>query len=151
MMANSDILPAAGKVVDNVFIYPIRVYYEDTDAGGIVYYANYLKFAERARTEFLRTLAVHQQQDLEQKQTGFIVRSCHIEYLKSAVLDDALTVTCQVTEVGAASAVVAQEIRRGDEVLATLEIKVIYMSIASHRPTRIPSDMVEKFHQFTKK
>lgn len=150
-MPTFDLLPAAGTTVDNIFAYPIRVYYEDTDAGGIVYYANYLKFAERARTEFLRMLTIHQQQDLEQKQTGFIVRSCHIEYLKSAVLDDALIVTCQVTEVGAASAVVAQEIRRGDDLLATLEIKVIYMDVASHRPIRIPADMVEKFHKYEKK
>lgn len=149
-MANFNTLPATGSVIDNVFVYPIRVYYEDTDAGGVVYYANYLKFAERARTEFLRTLDIHQQHDLEEKQTGFIVRSCHIEYLKSAFLDDALTVTCQVTEVGAASSVVAQEIRRNDEVLATLEIKVVYMSVAAHRPIRIPEEMVKKFKQFQK-
>ncbi len=149
-MANSEVLPPAGAIIGNVFVFPIRVYYEDTDAGGIVYYANYLKFAERARTEFLRMLSIHQQRDLEQKQTGFIVRSCHIEYLKSAFLDDVLTVTCQVTEVGAASAVVAQEIRRGEEVLTTLEVKVIYMNVATHRPTRIPEYMLEQFKQFGK-
>ncbi len=147
-MPTFNLLPAAGTTVDNIFAYPIRVYYEDTDAGGIVYYANYLKFAERARTEFLRALEIHQQQDLEQKQTGFIVRSCHIEYLKSAVLDDALIVTCQVTEIGAASAVIAQEIKRGNETLATLEVKVIYMNISTHRPTRIPTEMIEKFKLF---
>lgn len=147
-MTDFDVLPAAGKVVAGVFAFPVRVYYEDTDAGGIVYYANYLKFAERARTEFLRILRVHQQADLEQNQTGFVVRSCHIEYLKSAVLDDALTVTCKVTEQGAASATVSQEILRGNEVLATLEVKVIYMNVATRRPTRIPPDMTEKFKQF---
>ena len=148
-MAHSDIRPSAGTIIDNVFTYPLRVYYEDTDAGGIVYYANYLKFSERARTEFLRSLQIHQQADLEQKQTGFVVRSCHIEYLKSAVLDDALLVTCKVVEHGAASATVAQEILRGDETLATLEVKVIYMNVATHRPTRIPAEMVEKFQQFS--
>jgi len=147
-MTDFNVLPPKGEVVGGLFAFPVRVYYEDTDAGGIVYYANYLKFAERARTEFLRMLAIHQQQDLQEKQTGFIVRSCHIEYLKSAVLDDVLTVTNQVTEVGAASAIVAQKILRGDEVLATLEIKVIYMNIATHRPTRIPADMIEKFKKF---
>lgn len=147
-MTDFNVLPPKGEVVGGLFAFPVRVYYEDTDAGGIVYYANYLKFAERARTEFLRMLAIHQQQDLQEKQAGFIVRSCHIEYLKSAVLDDVLTVTNQVTEVGAASAIVAQKILRGDEVLATLEIKVIYMNIATHRPTRIPADMIEKFKQF---
>ena len=148
-MTDFNIMPAKGEVIGGVFAFPVRVYYEDTDAGRIVYYANYLKFAERARTEFLRMLTVHQQEDLENNQTGFVVRSCHIEYLKSAVLDDALTVTCKVVEQGAASATVAQEILRGDEVLATLEVKVIYMSIATHRPTRIPPEMVEKFKQFS--
>lgn len=148
-MTDFNIMPAKGEVIGGVFAFPVRVYYEDTDAGGIVYYANYLKFAERARTEFLRMLTVHQQEDLENNQTGFVVRSCHIEYLKSAVLDDALTVTCKVVEQGAASATVAQEILRGDEVLATLEVKVIYMSIATHRPTRIPPEIVEKFKQFS--
>ncbi|MBR6355842.1 MAG: tol-pal system-associated acyl-CoA thioesterase [Alphaproteobacteria bacterium] len=140
--------PAKGEVVGGVFAFPVRVYYEDTDAGGIVYYANYLKFAERARTEFLRALTIHQQADLEQHQTGFVVRSCHIEYLKSAVLDDALTVTCIVREYGAASATVVQEILRGDEVLATLEVKVIYMNVATHRPTRMPAEMSAKFEKF---
>lgn len=147
-MTDFSVMPAKGEIVGGVFAFLVRVYYEDTDAGGIVYYANYLKFAERARTEFLRTIAVHQQEDLEQHQTGFVVRSCHIEYLKSAVLDDALTVTCVVTEYGAASATVAQEILRGEEVLATLEVKVIYMNVATHRPTRIPAEMTEKFKLF---
>lgn len=147
-MTDFNVLPPKGEVVGGLFAFPVRVYYEDTDAGGIVYYANYLKFAERARTEFLRFLAVHQQQNLQEKQTGFVVRSCHIEYLKSAVLDDALTITCKVVQQSAASAIIAQEIVRGDEILASLEVKVIYMNVATHRPTRIPADMIEKFKQF---
>ena len=147
-MTELNVLPANGVIKDNVFAYPVRVYYEDTDAGGIVYYANYLKFAERARTEFLRALGVCQQENLETEKTGFVVRSCSIEYLKSAVLDDVLCVTCQISETSAASAVVVQEIRRGDEVLATLEVKVIHMNIATHRPARISKEMFEKFQQF---
>lgn len=148
-MTEPKVLPANGVVEGNVFAYPVRVYYEDTDAGGIVYYANYLKFAERARTEFLRVLGIYQQKNLETEQTGFVVRSCHIEYLKSAVLDDVLCVTCQVAETSAASAVVVQEIRRSDELLATLEVKVIHMDISTHRPVRISKDMFEKFRKFT--
>ena len=144
-----DVLPAQGKVIDGVFAYPVRVYYEDTDAGGIVYYANYLKFAERARSEFLRCIGVDQQCDLTEKQSGFVVRSCNIEYLASAVLNDALVVTCKVKELGAASALVAQKIYRGDELLSTLEVKVIYMNIATHRPTRISKEDVEKLRKFT--
>ena len=148
-MNNCCVLPSNGVVIDKTFAFPVRVYYEDTDAGGIVYYANYLKFAERARSEFLRYMGINQQQNLEEKHTGFIVRSCSVEYLKSAVLDDALQVTCQVGEVGAASAVINQEIRRGDEILATVSVKVIHMNVTTHRPTRIPVDMVEKFQKFT--
>lgn len=147
-MTEFNVLPAKGEIIGKIFAFPVRVYYEDTDAGGIVYYANYLKFAERARTEFLRALAVCQQNDLEQNQTGFVVRSCHIEYLRSAVLDDALIVTCKVLECGSASATIAQEILRGEEVLATVEVKVVYMNVATHRPTRIPAEMTDKFKQF---
>lgn len=142
------VMPAAGKISGKSFFYPIRVYYEDTDAGGIVYYANYLKFAERARSEFLRALNINQQQNLTENHTGFIVRSCQIDYLSSAVLDDALTVLCNVSEVGGASAIIHQEILRDDTLLARLDIKVVYMNIATHRPTRIPPEFIEKFAKF---
>ena len=71
MFAN--ILPPEGKSENGVFAFPVRVYYEDTDAGGVVYYANYLKFSERARTEFLRTLSIHQQEDITRNKTAFVV------------------------------------------------------------------------------
>jgi len=145
---NTDVMPASGAIVDKIFAYPIRVYYEDTDAGGIVYYANYLKFAERARSEFLRAMNINQQQNLIENHTGFIVRSCQIDYISSAVLDDALTVICSVSEVGGASAVIHQEIFRNDELLAKMDIKVVHMNIETHRPCRIPPEYIEKFKQF---
>ena len=138
------ILPAEGAFENGVFYYPVRVYYEDTDAGGIVYYANYLKFAERARSEFLRTLGINQQKILADQQAGFVVRSCHVEYLKSAVLDDALVVVSEVTEIGSASAVMKQRICRGNEVLADIEVKLIFLSLATHRPTRICAEISSK-------
>ena len=144
---NEQLLPAKGIILGNVFSFPVRVYYEDTDAGGIVYYANYLKFAERARSEFLRALDINQQQILQTEKCGFVVRSCNIEYLASAVLDDVLTVTCKISELGAASAVILQEIKRENDVLATLEVKVIYMNIETHRPTKINPAIREKFQQ----
>lgn len=143
-----DILPTTGKIFDKIFAFPVRIYYEDTDAGGIVYYANYLKFAERARTEFLRALGIEQNTALETERTGFVVRSCHTEYIASARLDDALVVTCQVSELGGASAVIKQQVLRGNEVLAELEVKVIHMSVASHRPTRIPAELHAKMKEF---
>ena len=145
---NDIVKPAQGTVKDGLFFYPVRVYYEDTDAGGIVYYANYLKFSERARTEFLRMLGIHQQQHLEECRCGFVVRSCNIEYLASAVLDDELSISCCISELGAAYAVVHQEIYRHDELLSRLDVKVIYMNIETHRPARIPADFVEKFKNF---
>lgn len=139
-----DILPPHGTLKDNIFAYPVRVYYEDTDAGGIVYYANYLKFAERARSEFLRYFEINQQKILEQQKVGFVVRSCHIDYLSSAYLDDALIVTCEITELGAASATMKQQILRGEDVLADINIKLIFLNIETHRPTRICTEITEK-------
>ena len=141
------ILPAEGAFENGVFYYPVRVYYEDTDAGGIVYYANYLKFAERARSEFLRFLKIDQQKLLKEKQVGFVVRSCNIEYLSSAYLNDDLLVTCQVREMGGASAVIYQEVLRDNEILAKIAVKVVFMNVATHRPTRIDEEISEKFVQ----
>ena len=137
-------LPAQGTITNKIFAYPVRVYYEDTDAGGIVYYANYLKFAERARTEFIRTLGVCQEKNLENEQTGFVVRSCHIEYLASARLDDALVVTCKVLEIGGASLLVLQEIYCGNTLLTKIEVKLINMSLALKRPVRIDKELSAK-------
>ena len=134
-----------GKFFDKIFAFPIRVYYEDTDAGGIVYYANYLSFAERARTEFIRSLGCSQQSTLEEEKCGFTVRRCEIEYLRPAVLDDELTVTCEMREVKGASAVMYQEVYRGDELLATVNVKVVYVNLLKKRPTRIPEDLLDKF------
>lgn len=145
MNTTKSVLPAQGQMIDKTFMYPIRVYYEDTDAGGIVYYANYLKFAERARSEFLRFLGIDQQQILAQKHCGFIVRSCAIDYLSSAKLDDALIVTCQVKELGGASAVIHQDICCGKNLLAQLDVKVIYINLDTHRPTRIDTEIADKF------
>ncbi len=134
-----------GKMYGNTFVFPIRIYYEDTDAGGIVYYANYLKFAERARTEFLRYIgAAPQQNALEDDMCGFVVRHLEIDYRASAKLDDFLTVSCSLTEDKGASAVMHQEICRGDEILAVMDIQVVYVSLAKKRPIRIPDDIRNK-------
>ena len=142
------VLPSAGKAENGIFFFPIRVYYEDTDAGGIVYYANYLKFSERVRSEFLRFLGIDQQSQLRNNHSGFVVRSCNIKYKSSAVLDDVLTVTCQIKEVSPISALLYQEIRRGEEVLTILEVEVVHISLDRHRPIRIPEDWRRRFDDF---
>ena len=140
-------LPALGKIENKIFAYPTRVYYEDTDAGGIVYYANYLKFAERARTEFIRTLGVNQEKKLEVGQTGFVVRSCNIDYIASARLDDALIVTCKVLEIGGASLLMRQEIYRENTLLTQIDVKLVHMSLALKRPVRIDSELSAKIKE----
>lgn len=135
----------SGELQDGVFLFPVRVYYEDTDAGGIVYYANYLKFAERARTEFIRSLGVRQQDGLESEDKfAFVVRHCDVDYQVPAVLDDELVVSCRVTSIGGASVEIHQDIMRGDQILVSVDVKAVYVSLRTKRPTRIPKDMLAK-------
>ena len=138
-----------GEFKDNEFLFPVRVYYEDTDAGGIVYYANYLKFAERARTEFIRALGVRQQDDLESDdKAGFVVRHCEIDYLAPAVLDDELVIATRITEIRGAAVSMRQEIRRNDQTLVEINIQVVYLSLKNKRPSRIPKELVVKMEQY---
>lgn len=140
-----EVLPPQGKFFGKVFAFPVRIYYEDTDAGGIVYYANYLKFAERARSEYIRSLGCCQRDALENDDKfGFAVRHVDIDYQAPAVLDDALVVTCEVREIGGASALMFQQIWRGDKVLTELAVKVVYLSLNKKRPVRIPEELVKK-------
>jgi len=116
------------------------VYYEDTDAGGIVYHASYLKFAERARTELVRDLGVSQQTLLTEEGAAFAVRSLAIEYLRPARLDDLLVVETRVDAVGGASLEVEQVIRRDDDdtEVVRLTVRLGYITRAG-RPARIPA------------
>ncbi len=134
-----------GRFEGKVFLFPARVYYEDTDAGGVVYYANYLKYAERARTEFIRALGCNQNEALEaEEKCGFMVRSLNIEYKAPAVLDDVLSVSCELLEMKGAGAEMKQEIRRGETLLAALNVKLAYVSLVRKRPVRIPAALVQK-------
>jgi len=121
------------------FTYPIRVYYEDTDAGGIVYYANYLKFFERARTEWLRTLGISQSYFLEQS-IGFVVRHVEMDNVASARLDDLLTVETNVAERKRASIIFRQSIfKQGDDkALCHLKVKVACINFNKNKPCPIP-------------
>ena len=134
-----------GELVDKEFLFPVRVYYEDTDAGGIVYYANYLKFAERCRTEFIRSLGSRQQDDLQSpERTAWVVRHCEADYRAPAVLDDELVVSCRITNLGGVTATMHQEIRRGAEVLVAIDIKAAHISLNTKKPVRIPKTLMEK-------
>ena len=126
----------------NAFSFPVRVYWEDTDAGGVVFYANYLKFFERARTEWLRAAGVGQQQLREDTGAMFVVAEVSTRYLSAAKLDDMLRITVRVEEQGAASMVIAQEAWRGDTLLAQGRIRIGCVQAASLKPCRIPKQVL---------
>ena len=127
------------------FHWSLRVYYEDTDCGGVVYYANYLKFMERARTEWLRARGF--EQDVLRKEHGviFAVRSVSIDYLQPAKFNDALCVSVRPLEFGRASVRVMQEVVRdgSPEVLASARIRLACLDAASFRPRAIPEAMIK--------
>ena len=123
------------------FTLPIRVYYEDTDAGGVVYYANYLKFCERARTEWLRTLGVSQQALIDEQGLGFVVRSVQADYRASARLDDALEVITQVAMLRRASILFEQRIMRGQELLFTTRVLLASIDLHRQKPVAIPASL----------
>ncbi|MDP1611096.1 MAG: tol-pal system-associated acyl-CoA thioesterase [Sulfuritalea sp.] len=121
----------------------VRVYYEDTDAAGIVYYANYLRFIERGRTEFLRALG-HDQNALMQDGIAFAVRAIEAEYLKPARLDDLLTVETGIAALGRAQITFAQRVLRGHELLLDAKIRVACIDPAAGRPIRMPRAIHEQ-------
>lgn len=118
-------------------IFAVRVYYEDTDAAGIVYYANYLRFAERARTEFTRALGLDHARLLAEEGTVFAVRQCTAEFLAPARLDDLLTVRSAITHLGGASVQMTQDIGRDDADLVRLAVRLACVG-RDGRPRRIP-------------
>jgi acyl-CoA thioester hydrolase len=124
------------------FQHKVRVYYEDTDAGGIVYYANYLKFLERARTEWLRELGINQSIFLEQN-IGFVVTKVTMENKASAKLDDLLTITSTIKRLKSASLIFTQEIvNQHNIVLCTAEIKVACVNLSIAKPCIIPNSIL---------
>ena len=122
----------------------VRVYYEDTDAGGVVFYANYLKFLERARTEWLRELGVEQSTLVSHEQRLFVVHSLDMSYRKPARLDDLITIRSRVTRVGRASIHFAQRAERNGELLAEGNIQVCCVDAVHMRPAELPADIRAK-------
>jgi acyl-CoA thioester hydrolase len=125
----------------NRFIWPVRVYYEDTDAGGVVYYANYLKFMERARTEWLRKCGFEQDQLVKKDGIIFAVRHVDVGYHLPARFNDALEVSASIVQKGRASITFHQEVVRSmdSRVLCQGEIKIACVNIETMRPTPIPN------------
>lgn len=127
----------------SVFTWNVRVYYEDTDAGGIVYYANYLKFFERARTEWLRAMGVGQQQLLDEHDALFVVKSVNADYHAPAKLDDTVRLTLSIAKMGRASIVFLQQAWRGETLLNTAQVKIGCVD-SGMRPRAIPDAVAQR-------
>lgn len=121
-----------------IFHWPIRVYYEDTDAGGVVYHSNYLNFMERARTEWLRNLGFEQPQVRADLGVIIVVHSMSVEFKKPAVFNDALIVHCSLGKVGRGSLEMEQHIVRGHELLIKAQVKLAFVDAAKFKPVSIP-------------
>jgi tol-pal system-associated acyl-CoA thioesterase len=128
------------------FSLPVRVYIEDTDAGGIVYYVNYLKFMERARTELMRSLG-YGKDYIFNHDLMFVVRDVAVKYIKPAQLDDELLATACITRLKGASMTLAQTVRRGEEILAQGDISIACVDRAGVKPRRMPDEMRARLGQ----
>ncbi len=120
------------------FSWPVRVYYEDTDTGGVVYYANYLKFFERARTEWLRSYGLNQDKLAQEEGLIFVVRRALLDFVRPARLDDMLEITVEPLKLARVYVDLAQEARCGTQVLAHAEIRVACLNRRSFKPVPIP-------------
>lgn len=129
------------------FSWPVRVYYEDTDAGGIVYYANYLKFFERARTEWLRSLGLNQDKLAQEQGLIFVVRRAALDFAAPARLDDLLEVTVEPLRLARVYVELAQEARCGTRVLARAEVKVACLDRTNFRPVAMPKFLGESIRK----
>ncbi len=136
-------MPAATSSRPSRFTLPVRVYYEDTDAVGVVYYANYLRFMERARTEWLRALGF-EQSTLMAENIAFAARQATVEYLKPARLDDELVVVSQVESLGRAQLVFHQRIERADDLLVDARMRIACFDPLRGKAVAMPRDIHEK-------
>ncbi|MGZ5076664.1 MAG: tol-pal system-associated acyl-CoA thioesterase [Methylobacter sp.] len=133
------------------FIWPVRVYYEDTDAGGVVFYANYLKFFERARTEMLRAIGYEQDELIANEGIIFVVRSVQVDYLSPARFNEQLYVSAEVSCAKKASLTFEQVITRGDDALCKGIIRIACLDARHMRPKAIPETLFRAILEHTKK
>jgi len=122
----------------HAFTMPIRVYFQDTDAGGVVYHASYVNFMERARTEWLRSFGFSNAGLMKELGVVFVVRSLKLDYLKPALLDDLLTVSAQLKEIGRSRVTLHQTMMRGDELLVEGEIHLVSIALDTFKPVSVP-------------
>lgn len=130
--------------MEPAFSYPVRVYYQDTDTGGVVYHATYLDFMERARYEWLRELGFEVDAMIRSHQMIFLVRSLNIEYFKPALLDDLLQITVQASEIGRSRITLQQQVFRGGSLLVNATIHVVCVGTETLKPISVPLPLRQK-------
>jgi acyl-CoA thioester hydrolase len=136
--------------MSNIHKLPIRIYYEDTDAGGVVYHSNFINFAERGRTELLRFMGFENKSLHESQGILFVVRHINADYLKPAVLDDLLELQSIVTQVKNTSLVMKQSIYRNTDMVFSADVTVVCIDEGSRRPVRIPENLRTGFQKYLK-
>ena len=129
------------------FFHKLRVYYEDTDSGGVVYYANYLKFLERARTEALFSIGFSNKKIQDKFNSLIIVKSCNIEYKKSAYLEDELTVRSFVKSITKTSFFMNQIVSKGDDIIVEARVHLVFVN-TDVKPVKIPNEIYSKFKPY---
>lgn len=147
---DSDLHPPSGRIDGARHLYPVRVFFEDTDLSGIAYHANYLKWCERARSDILRLLGIDQRAAHEAGEGSYAVSEAQIKWRLPAKLDDILTVVTRATQVRAASAHMEQRVFRGEELLAEIDIVAAFLS-PEGRPKRQPAAWRAAFEEFAVK
>lgn len=131
-------------MLEKSFQFPIRVYYEDTDAGGVVYHARYLHFFERARTEFLRAVGFSQQNLLQDYQFAFVVKNMNIEYCLPARLDDLLIVETQITQLKGATIIFSQQLKRDELILSQAQVKIAGVNLEKMKAVPLPAEVKQQ-------
>ena len=137
-------MPSVNESAPGTFSFPVRVYYEDTDTAGVVYYAGYLRFLERGRTEWLRALGVEQFRLAQEAGIVFAVRALNIEYLKPARLDDVLAVLTELTLPGRAQVTLKQRIERDGETLVEASVRIACLNTKTMKPAALPAALRNK-------
>ncbi len=131
----------------HVFTLPVRVYFQDTDAGGVVYHASYINFMERARTEWLRSFGYSNAGLMKELGMVFVVRSLKLDYLRPALLDDMLAVTARIKELGRSRVALQQMVQRGNEVLVEAEVHLVCVALEDFKPVRVPDVLREQWKE----
>lgn len=130
---------------EQIFALPIRVYFQDTDAGGVVYHASYVNFMERARTEWMRSFGFTNAGLMNEIGVVFVVRSLKLDYLKPALLDDLLSVSVQLKDIGRSRVTLHQIMKRGEEKLVEAEISLVSVALESFKPVSVPDVLREQW------